>query len=179
MVLEDEEALAAASAPCAKGLGRPVVIALEPHDILPFSIFASSAYLGLVPGSERRAGLMTSAVFWLPGMRQIYRWTSGASIGKTSFSNELRRGATVCLIPGGVQEVVAIKPEERARGVWCGRRRIRFGARPHDNHVESRLAPPNCWKNTRGGLFARNTRKNAAGGSVVSSSSTSAAARAL
>jgi len=110
VVHEAEAALAAAAA---RG---PLVLALEPHDILPFSIFAFSRYLGLVPG-RRAVGLMSGVVFHLPGMKQVYRWVSAGSVGRANFERELARGATVSLVPGGVREVLALEPSDRAGGV--------------------------------------------------------------
>lgn len=119
VVHEDEAAIAAAAA------AGPVVIALEPHDVLPFSIFAFSRYLSLVPG-RRAVGLMTGAVFWLPGMKQVYHAVSAGSVSKANFVAELKRGASVTLVPGGVQEVLALEPRERDAGrvnLYLARRR--------------------------------------------------------
>ena len=48
VVLEDEKALAAA-------MDTPAVIGLEPHDVLPFSIFAVSKYAAVSGRARRRA----------------------------------------------------------------------------------------------------------------------------
>ena len=49
--------------------------------------------------------------------RQVYTWCSAGSVDKKPFVQALRRGATCCVIPGGVQEVLALAPGEREQGV--------------------------------------------------------------
>lgn len=64
VVLEDKESLAAAA---------PAVFTLEPHDVLPVSMFAFSSYLNHVSG-HRCVGMMTSVCYHMPLLRQVYTW---------------------------------------------------------------------------------------------------------
>ena len=60
-------------------------------------------------------GLMTSAIFLLPFIRQVYSWVGGDTVDKKNFKRTLEDGKSLAFIPGGVQEVTLSdqsKPEE-------------------------------------------------------------------
>ncbi len=59
MIVEDEEALAAHS---------PVIFGLEPHDVLPLSIFSFNNCMKGLKG-QNTLGCVTSACFKVPLMR--------------------------------------------------------------------------------------------------------------
>ena len=93
--------------------GTGVIIALEPHDILPYSLFAFAWHLNLCPDLPEGYGLMTSTVFQLPYVRQIYNYCCGDSIDKKTFTKHLKNDKTCVIIPGGVQEVIEMQTELR------------------------------------------------------------------
>ncbi|GMI40111.1 hypothetical protein TeGR_g4593 [Tetraparma gracilis] len=84
--------------------GHGAIVAMEPHDILPYAIFAF-AKDDLFPEFPPGVGLMTSAVFSLPWVRQIYSYCLAGSIDKKNFARNLKEGNLCVMIPGGVQEV--------------------------------------------------------------------------
>jgi hypothetical protein len=84
--------------------GHGAIVAMEPHDILPYAIFAF-AKDDLFPEFPPGVGLMTSAVFSLPWVRQIYSYCLAGSIDKKNFVRNLKEGNLCVMIPGGVQEV--------------------------------------------------------------------------
>lgn len=97
--------------------GKSIIFAFEPHDVLPFSVFAFSPTLNRLPGfisphhnREHLACLMTSAVFQVPFMRQVYTWAGGLPVDKSTFMKRLRSGKASTFVPGGVQEVSLMDP---------------------------------------------------------------------
>lgn len=84
--------------------GNPVVIGLEPHAVIPFSIFFAHHSLETMPLADAR-GMMSSILFRLPGMRQTYRSVSACGADKKTMYALLDKGISCMLIPGGVQEV--------------------------------------------------------------------------
>jgi hypothetical protein len=78
---------------------KPALFALEPHDILPISIFALSEHLRTIPTHKLRGGL-SSACFSIPGMRHIYTWASAVSVDKKMIRTLLSKGISVGLCPG-------------------------------------------------------------------------------
>jgi hypothetical protein len=102
MVFEDEGAI--------RHSGSPLIFALEPHGVLPISIGAFHPHAQLVPG-HRCAGLMTSAVFRLPGMKSIFSVLCAKTVDRSTFSKLLSSGTSVCFCPGGVQEVMQLEHE--------------------------------------------------------------------
>lgn len=84
--------------------GKPVVIGLEPHGVIPFSIFFCHAATAGFPLKDGR-GLMSSILFMIPGMRQVYTSVAAAGADKKTMYGLLDRGISCVLIPGGVQEV--------------------------------------------------------------------------
>lgn len=105
-VVEDADELAALPE-----LGRAAICAFEPHDVLPYTIFSFNNGLGRVPGFPGNTEcLMTSAVFRVPFLRQIYSWTGGAPVDRKTFRRKLERKESFVFCPGGVQEVTLMDP---------------------------------------------------------------------
>jgi len=105
--LEDEQAICKYEVE-----GKAIIYALEPHDILPYGIFALNKTLRRFPVScKNRYGLMTSAVFNLPIMKQMYTHMGASPVDKKTFRKHLERGESVGLVPGGVQEVIMMNPD--------------------------------------------------------------------
>eukprot|EP00636_Phaeomonas_parva_P015203 CAMPEP_0118865270 /NCGR_PEP_ID=MMETSP1163-20130328/9577_1 /TAXON_ID=124430 /ORGANISM="Phaeomonas parva, Strain CCMP2877" /LENGTH=366 /DNA_ID=CAMNT_0006799483 /DNA_START=161 /DNA_END=1261 /DNA_ORIENTATION=- len=82
----------------------PVLFGLEPHHVLPYSIFFASNFLEFVPSYMAR-GLMSSACFWLPMMKHVYTACSAAPVEKANLKRLLDEGISCAVVPGGVQEV--------------------------------------------------------------------------
>jgi len=85
-----------------------VIVALEPHDVLPYPLFAFNSCLSLVPELPNGHGLMTSIVFSIPFVRHIYTYCRAGDVSRRNFSRHLKGGDTVVFIPGGVQEVILL-----------------------------------------------------------------------
>jgi len=87
---------------------RAVIMAFEPHDILPYSVFCVNKSLSILPGKVGQSGcaLMTSAVFRMPIMKNIYSWLGADSVDKATFRKHLQNGTSLAFCPGGVQEVM-------------------------------------------------------------------------
>jgi hypothetical protein len=96
-VVEDADELAALPL-----LGRAAICAFEPHDVLPFPIFSFNNNLGRVPGFQhgRTECLMTSAIFCIPFLRQMYSWTGGAPVDRKTFRAKLDRKESFVFCPG-------------------------------------------------------------------------------
>mmetsp|Transcript_27879 Transcript_27879/g.39191 ORF Transcript_27879/g.39191 Transcript_27879/m.39191 type:complete len:347 (+) Transcript_27879:205-1245(+) len=92
--------------------GKASIFAFEPHDVLPFSVFAFNSCLGRIPGraGETGAALMTSAVFNVPFMKHVYTWVGGDPVDKKTFRKRLERGESFTFCPGGVQEMTLMDP---------------------------------------------------------------------
>lgn len=102
-VFEDEDAI--------RNSEKAIIFAMEPHDMLPFSVFAFSPYLKRVPG-KRNSALMSSAVFSLPFIKQVYTWVGGNPVDKKTFMSRLGKNLAVSFVPGGVQEVTLTDPNK-------------------------------------------------------------------
>lgn len=100
VLFEDEGAI--------RDSGGPLIFALEPHDVLPVAMSAFHPSLDWIPGHSC-VGLMTSAIFGLPGMKSVFSLLSAGSVDRKTFSALLRKGTSVCFCPGGVQEVVHLE----------------------------------------------------------------------
>lgn len=94
----------------------PGIFVLEPHDVLPVSIFAFCEYLKLIPG-HKVIGCLTSACFAVPLMRHIFTWGTASSVDKKNIEKLLKNGYSVSLCPGGVQEVTAMATIEQPKEV--------------------------------------------------------------
>lgn len=95
VLVEDSEALRKCG---------PAIIAMEPHDVLPISIFSFNDALNSLPG-HHTVGCVTSACFSVPIMKHMYTWFDVVAVEKQNIITALRNGISPILIPGGVQEV--------------------------------------------------------------------------
>lgn len=80
------------------------IFAVEPHDVLPLSIFAFNDAIKGFKGHTCR-GCMTSAAFKVPLMRHVYTWVNASDIAKKNVMKMLSEGVSPIICPGGVQEV--------------------------------------------------------------------------
>lgn len=106
-VIEDEDGLIRHSEQ-----NKALIFAFNPHDMLPYSIFAFGSSLRRLPGTigEDTRALMSSAIFNIPFIRQIYSWVGGLSVDKRTFLGRLNNGQSFAFSPGGVQEVLNLNP---------------------------------------------------------------------
>ncbi len=86
----------------------PAIIAMEPHDVLPISIFSFNSCLNSMPG-HNCVGCVTSACFNIPIMRHMYTWFNIISVEKQNIVKLLGQGISPIIIPGGVAEVSYLK----------------------------------------------------------------------
>jgi 1-acyl-sn-glycerol-3-phosphate acyltransferase len=94
--------------------GKTAIFAIEPHDVLPYSVFAFNPCLGLIPGrlGESFNILMTGVVFKLPYMKHVYSWVGGIPVDKKTFRSQLAKNKGTGFVPGGVQEVILMDPSK-------------------------------------------------------------------
>ena len=80
----------------------PSLFAVEPHGVLPISIF-----WGTVPVLKKHKLLacMSSSMFLMPMMKHFLTWCGAISVDKKVMQNNLKRGYSLNLCPGGVQEI--------------------------------------------------------------------------
>lgn len=102
MVVEDKEALEKSG---------PVIFALEPHHVLPLSIFAFNDYIRGF-GGHKCMGMLTSACFKLPLMRHVYTWVNAHSIDKKEVIKLMDDDYSPVICPGGVQEVTMMESDD-------------------------------------------------------------------
>lgn len=105
ILVEDIEAMEAA------GKHSPAVIAMEPHDVLPLSIFALNDVLKGVPGFKC-LGCITAICFQIPLMKHIYTWVNAVSADKKTMTKMLKDGISPVICPGGVQEVTMLTSDD-------------------------------------------------------------------
>lgn len=110
VVLEDYEAMRLSGES-----GKPAIFVLEPHDVLPVSIFSLCDFLGALPGKRRLIGCISSACFRVPLMRHVWSWVCAESVDKSNVVSLLKRGVSVCLCPGGVREVICMSEQQVRR----------------------------------------------------------------
>lgn len=89
----------------------PAVFALEPHHVLPLSIFAFNDYLKGFSG-HNCIGCVTGAAFKVPLMRHVYTWVNAASVDKKNLVKMLDEGISPVICPGGVQEVTLMENDQ-------------------------------------------------------------------
>mmetsp|Transcript_6134 Transcript_6134/g.10030 ORF Transcript_6134/g.10030 Transcript_6134/m.10030 type:complete len:329 (+) Transcript_6134:146-1132(+) len=80
----------------------PSIFAVEPHGVLPISIF-----WGTVPVLKQHKLLacMSSSIFLMPMMKHFLTWCGATSVDKMVMKKYLKRGFSLNLCPGGVQEI--------------------------------------------------------------------------
>jgi hypothetical protein len=118
--IEDEQALRDISnLPLNSSTSSPpcVIFAFEPHDLIPFPVFAFNPSLKRLPGRIGETGccLITGACFKVPFMRQVYSWVGCHPIDKATFRHRLERGLSLTMVPGGVQEVISMMKDRMER----------------------------------------------------------------
>ncbi|CAI5965108.1 unnamed protein product [Closterium sp. NIES-65] len=86
--------------------GKPYVIAVEPHSVLPVGLGAFMCH-ALAAGGVAGA---TSAIFRVPLLRQCWQWARLAPATRPVLSGVLQRGRPVIIVPGGVQECLFMAP---------------------------------------------------------------------
>lgn len=101
MVLVDKEAVEKSG---------QAIFALEPHHVLPLSIFAFNNFLCGFEGHDM-LGLLTGLCFKMPLMRHVYTWVNAHSVDKKDMLSLLKKGISPVLCPGGVQEVTFLGDE--------------------------------------------------------------------
>jgi len=105
--IEDYEALQTYSSQ-----NKPVIFAVEPHDVLPYGVFAFNPGLKYFPGKvgDTCSVLMSSAVFYIPFIKQVYSWVGVDPVCAKTFRSKLERSQPLAFIPGGVQEILLMDP---------------------------------------------------------------------
>lgn len=99
IIVEDKEALDKC---------KQVIFTIEPHDILPLSIFAFNDCLSGLK-SLKCLGCVTSACFKVPLMRHVYTWMNAYSVDKKDVLKIISKGYSPVICPGGVAEVIYLE----------------------------------------------------------------------
>jgi len=86
----------------------PAMFLIEPHDVMPVSLFCFSDFLGYNKGHKNR-GCISGAAFSAPLMRHVYTWASATSVSKRNVRRLMDAGISPTICPGGVQEVTLMK----------------------------------------------------------------------
>jgi diacylglycerol O-acyltransferase 2, plant len=97
------------------------IFAIEPHDVLPLSIFVFNDCFEGIKG-HNCYGCLTSACFNIPLMRHVYTWVNAHSIDKANIQRMLAKKISPVLCPGGVQEVTLMENEDECVLFLNGRR---------------------------------------------------------
>ena len=118
--------------------GKPAIFVLEPHDVLPVSIFSLCDFLGALPGKRRLIGCISSACFKVPLMRHVWSWVCAESIDRKNVVRLLKEGVSVCLCPGGVREVIemSIQQEQRSKRLHNSK-----GLKRSNTHSKTAIIP--------------------------------------
>lgn len=82
----------------------PSIVTIEPHDVLPVGLCSYSNAMNHLYGHQIR-GCLASACFSIPGMRHVYTWARATNIERKTMRKLLSTGQSVCICPGGAQEV--------------------------------------------------------------------------
>mmetsp|Transcript_35861 Transcript_35861/g.43178 ORF Transcript_35861/g.43178 Transcript_35861/m.43178 type:complete len:351 (+) Transcript_35861:166-1218(+) len=92
--------------------GVATIYAMEPHDVIPYGMFAFNPKLERIPRCTvlDNAGLVANAIFSLPFIRQVYSAVCCGSVDKRTFVEKLRKGETFVFCPGGAEEVMCMDP---------------------------------------------------------------------
>ena len=109
---------------------RPVVLALEPHSVLPLSAVAFSSMngLGWPPGFPGALRILASSAVGLPPLtRHFARWHGLADARRASARRLLARGESLLIVPGGVRETALLRRDApggpAVSRVWLSDRR--------------------------------------------------------
>lgn len=113
VIMKDEDALFADK--------RPLLFSMEPHDVLPISIFWPIA--GAFRNRQAR-GAMTSAIFAVPIIKHVYVWMSACDAAKGNLMRLMKEGMSINICPGGVREVLYLG--DRAKKTLFLKKRLGF-----------------------------------------------------
>lgn len=92
---------------------KPCIFCLEPHDILPFSAMAFSPALSQIPGHNNCVSMVTSAIFSIPFLRQVFTWIHCYPASKEFFIKKLRDDKTSLVFnASGVRGVTYMDPKK-------------------------------------------------------------------
>ena len=88
----------------------PSLFAVEPHGVLPISIF-----WGTLPVLKKHKliACMSSAIFLMPIMKHFLTWCGSISVDKAVMKKHLREGFSLNLCPGGVQEIKYLRNDKK------------------------------------------------------------------
>eukprot|EP00887_Chlorella_sp_A99_P000400 scaffold13.g400.t1 len=98
ITFEDEKAIQEAG---------PVIIAYEPHSVLPIGMAMFSSYSGaLPPGVLSNMRVLVSSAFFFAGIaiRNIWWWIGCRPASRPAIRHLLAKGTSVLINPGGIQE---------------------------------------------------------------------------
>lgn len=131
IAFEDPAAFAQRGQEAEQRDGRPVVLALEPHSVLPLSAvaFAAMNQLRWPPGFPGTLRILASSAVGLPPLtRHFARWHGLADAKRSSARRLLARGESLLVVPGGVRETALLRPRPgpgpaRVSRVWLSDRR--------------------------------------------------------
>lgn len=85
-------------------VNRSYVFAYEPHSVFPFGIFALLDNVDFPIPNIRF--LVSSAVFYVPFLRQLWIWLGFTSVDKKNLISLLEAGNSCMLVPGGNRETL-------------------------------------------------------------------------
>jgi hypothetical protein len=87
---------------------RPVMIAIEPHDILPIGMVGLTA--NVMPFNNiKTMGCVTSIAYKVPLVKHIFTWVGSGSADKENIIATIRAGFSPMICVGGAHEVIYMK----------------------------------------------------------------------
>mmetsp|Transcript_6205 Transcript_6205/g.9355 ORF Transcript_6205/g.9355 Transcript_6205/m.9355 type:complete len:325 (-) Transcript_6205:87-1061(-) len=88
----------------------PALFAIEPHGVLPISIYWGSLN---ILSRHKFLCCLSSSMLIMPMMKHILTWTGAISADKATMVKYIRQGFSLNICPGGVQEVAYLgNPKE-------------------------------------------------------------------
>lgn len=88
----------------------PAIFVVEPHGVLPISLF-----WGTLPVLKKQKLLacLSSTMFMMPMMKHFLTWCGATSCDKQVIKSYLKRGFSLNLCPGGVQEIPYLSNDKK------------------------------------------------------------------